>query len=138
DRQRDVLLLGRLVATGEKQQESRSSLRVVDSIPRTDIDLQLRNAIGQVSVLPRVTVYQTVNPDQDSGSSRAILQPVNPIAILISLLDPHAARVAQKLRPYQPERRGRSKPLLWAWKLGRCVYSSTSHPAAKPGARPCV
>ena len=86
----DVLLLCGLVAADEKKQEPCSSLRVVDPLTGSDIDLEFGDTIGEVSVLAGIAIDQSINADQDSGSARAIPEGVDPIAILISLLDTHA------------------------------------------------
>ena len=45
----------------------------------------------------RVAVNETVNSHKDASPTDNILQAVNPVPVLVCLLDPHAASVAHGL-----------------------------------------
>jgi hypothetical protein len=70
----DIVCLTRLVASGQKQQQSRSALRVVDPVTRAYVDLEFADATGQVAMLPRIATDQALDPYEDSSPTRAILE----------------------------------------------------------------
>jgi hypothetical protein len=96
--QLDVLGLDRLIASCEEKQQSRPALRVVDPVARADVDLELRNTAGEVTVLTRVSGDQSLDPNEDPGSTRSVLERVDPLGVLFSLVYPNESSVAQRLR----------------------------------------
>jgi hypothetical protein len=64
-------------------------LRVVDAIAGAYIDLELRDAICEITMLARIAIDQSIDANQDAGSSRAILESVDPVSVLVGLLDTH-------------------------------------------------
>jgi hypothetical protein len=65
---------------------------------RADVDLELRNTAGEVTVLTRVSGDQSLDPNEDPGSTRSVLERVDPLGVLVSLVYPHGPIVAQRLR----------------------------------------
>jgi hypothetical protein len=76
----------------------RGLCRLVDAVSRAEIDLQLRYPVSQIFVLTGIAINQAIDANQDSCSARAILQLVDPVAILICLFNAHAGSVAYGLR----------------------------------------
>jgi hypothetical protein len=70
----------------------------MSAVTRPEVDLQLRHAIRQVSVLTRIPVDQALHPNQNLCSPCTILQHVEPISIDVGLLNTHAVSVARGLR----------------------------------------
>jgi len=74
DSQFDIVCLTRLVASGQKQQQSISALRIVDPVSRAYVDLECADTAGQVAKLPRIAKDKALDPYEDSSPTPAILE----------------------------------------------------------------
>jgi len=74
DSQFDIVYLTRLVASGQKQQQSISALRKADPVSRAYVDLEFADTTGQVAMLPRIAKDKALDPYEDSSPARAILE----------------------------------------------------------------
>ena len=77
--------------------------RVIDAVPRPDINLEFRDAAGKVSMLTRVAVKQAINSNLNPGTSSQILQRVDSVTELTCSFDAHKPIVAYGLRPSRPQ-----------------------------------
>ena len=93
----NVLGLGRLTAAQEKKEQSIPANRVLDVIAGADIDLQFGNPVREIAMDPGVAMNEAINSHEDAGTTDDIRQVVNPIAVLVCLLDSHAKSVAHGL-----------------------------------------
>ena len=75
-----------------------AALRVVHPIARTYINLQFRDAVSQVPKRARFAMDEPVDAHQDACPTCQILQGIDPVAVLVSLLNAHAAIVAHELQ----------------------------------------
>lgn len=66
-------------------------MRVVDTVPGSEVDLQLGHTIGQIPVSAGITVNQPVNTNLNPGSSCPILECIDPFAIGFRLFDTYIA-----------------------------------------------
>jgi hypothetical protein len=83
----DVDVLRRFVAADKQQQEDGSALRVVHPVARPDIDLQFGDTVRQIAVRSGVAVNQAIDANQNPCPSSAVSQPVDPLAVLVGLLN---------------------------------------------------
>ena len=70
----------------------------MDTVSRTDINVQLRHAIGQIAMVTWIAMYQAINANQNPRSTGAILKVADPISILVCLLNANLLIVACGLR----------------------------------------
>lgn len=94
----DVLGLGGLVASNQEKQEAIATLRVINAVSRTEVDLQLRYAFRQVAVSAGIPVNQPVNANLNLGAANPVLQGVDPVALDLGLLNAHRSIVAARLQ----------------------------------------
>jgi hypothetical protein len=97
----DIFGLRGLVATDEQEQEVIAALRVVHAIAWTNINLELRDAVAQISVRARIPMDEPIDSHQDASSAGVILEVVDPVPVLVCLLNAHARSVAYTLRADQ-------------------------------------
>jgi hypothetical protein len=97
----DVLGLRSLVSTDEQQKKPITALCVVDAVARTEVHLQLRHSVRQVTVCTGIAMDQAVYTHQDTTLASQILQAFEPVSILVGLLDTHDQSVAYQLQPLQ-------------------------------------
>jgi hypothetical protein len=62
-------------------------LRVVNAIARTDIDLQLRDALLKVSVLARIAIGKALDPCLNSSTTVKIFEAIKPVREMSSRFD---------------------------------------------------
>jgi hypothetical protein len=75
-----VLLCG-FVTASEEDNQLPASLSKADAITRTEVDLQFRHSAAQNSMLPRITVNESINPHLNPRARRPISGPIDPVAI---------------------------------------------------------
>jgi hypothetical protein len=97
--------LGRLVPACEQDQEAVPSLRVVHAVARTEVDLKFRNSLSEVAMIPRISMDEAINSDLNAGSSRQVLQRVDPLSVDLGFLDYHPRSVAYRIRYVKGKRR---------------------------------
>jgi hypothetical protein len=73
-------------------------LRVIDPVVRANVDLELRNTAGEVTVLTWVSSDQSLDSDENPGSACSVLERVDASGVLVSLFNPPEPSVAYKLR----------------------------------------
>ncbi len=56
-------------------------------------------------MIPRISVDQAINADLDAGSSRQVLQRVDPISVDLGLFDDHPRSVSRGLHRVKGKRR---------------------------------
>ena len=59
-RQGNVIVLRRFVTTHQQQQQAASVLRIVHTVSGAEFDLQLRHAFGEVAMVTRIAVNQSI------------------------------------------------------------------------------
>ena len=80
-------MLRGLVATDQKQYQIVATLRVVNAIPGTMIDLHFRHATSQSPVLARVAHAEAPHAHIDAGPCLSITQVLEPIRVFGRLAD---------------------------------------------------
>lgn len=96
--QLDVLLLGGLVAAGQKDNEFPIPFRVGHAVARPEIDLQLGHAVGEAAMLPGGSADQPIHTHLDAGATRTILESIDPVSIDLGSLNLHAYSVSHMLQ----------------------------------------
>ena len=94
----DVTLLRRFISAGRQQKKPVSTLRVIDAIPRSEVNLQLGDTVGQIAMYARIAMNQPVNADLYAGSAGPIPQRVDPLEAGFCLFHTHTETVAYGLR----------------------------------------
>jgi hypothetical protein len=97
--------LGRLVPAREQDQKAVPALRVVHAVAGTKVDLKFRNSLGEVAMIPRISMDEAINSDLNAGSSRQVLQRVDPLSVDLGLFDYHPQIVSYRIRYVKGKRR---------------------------------
>jgi hypothetical protein len=83
----DVSFLGSLIATGEQDHKRLSALNEIDSVPRTIVDTQFRDALSHRFHIAGVAQRQAADARINMSPRLSIFQPLEPFGIFISLPD---------------------------------------------------
>jgi hypothetical protein len=68
------LLLRRLVAAGEKDDQYARTLCVIHPVPGAEINLQLANTISQNSMMSGVSMHQPIYANLDSSATGTVFE----------------------------------------------------------------
>ena len=91
------MLLRGFVSARKQDYQLATLLGVVHPVSWPNIDFQFRNTVGEIAMLPGVSVYESVDAHLNPSAGHLILESIDPVSIDLGHLYTHAHSVSYGL-----------------------------------------